>query len=287
MPVDCLADPDCPFSMVSSHRGLCGDEPENTLAGFLACQRAGVPMIEIDTQDTADGVPVLMHDGDVERTTDGASRYPGRTRVAQLTAAEFATLVVDDPRCAGDASDDPLRCRPPTFAALLAASDAQLLIFLDFKGGEVAHVADAIVAAGAVERVLFFDTDLDRLHEYRAIAPAGLVCPRVNSLDDAEALLGPEGADLELRWLHTDAAQVDDFSQRLDGTGIRQYFDIFIEVDLYLGSAEMQDDPAVAADHVDRARRYLLDFSARGGAGLGSNYAEQLNAWLYPEGFGL
>ena len=54
-----------------SHRGAAGIAPENTLSAVKAGVSAGAPFIEIDIRLTSDGVPVLMHDGSLDRTTDG------------------------------------------------------------------------------------------------------------------------------------------------------------------------------------------------------------------------
>jgi glycerophosphoryl diester phosphodiesterase len=58
--------------LVTSHAACKGHAPENTLAGIDAALRLGADAIEIDVHCTADGVPVLIHDETVDRTTDGA-----------------------------------------------------------------------------------------------------------------------------------------------------------------------------------------------------------------------
>jgi glycerophosphoryl diester phosphodiesterase len=50
-----------------AHRGGCADAPENTLAAFALALRRGATGLESDVWLTADGVPVLDHDGRVER----------------------------------------------------------------------------------------------------------------------------------------------------------------------------------------------------------------------------
>jgi glycerophosphoryl diester phosphodiesterase len=56
---------------VTSHAACKGHAPENTLAGIEAALRLGADAIEIDVHCTADGIPVLIHDDTVDRTTDG------------------------------------------------------------------------------------------------------------------------------------------------------------------------------------------------------------------------
>ena len=55
-----------------AHRGFSSAAPENTLAAFDLALESGFGHIELDAQLTADGVPVVIHDPNVDRTTDGS-----------------------------------------------------------------------------------------------------------------------------------------------------------------------------------------------------------------------
>lgn len=55
-----------------AHRGGGALAPENTLEGFAVAVRLGFRAVEFDVMLTADGVPVLLHDETLERTTDGS-----------------------------------------------------------------------------------------------------------------------------------------------------------------------------------------------------------------------
>jgi glycerophosphoryl diester phosphodiesterase len=57
--------------LVYGHRGLSGRYPENTLLAFREALAAGVDGIEFDVHATSDGVPVILHDRSLERTTNG------------------------------------------------------------------------------------------------------------------------------------------------------------------------------------------------------------------------
>jgi glycerophosphoryl diester phosphodiesterase len=75
-----------PYVLVLGHACAAGEAPANTLAGVRACIDAGVEGMEIDVQLCADGVPVLMHDDTVDRTTN--LRGPVREKtLAELQAA--------------------------------------------------------------------------------------------------------------------------------------------------------------------------------------------------------
>lgn len=53
------------------HRGAAGEAPENTLASFELALRHGADGIEFDVQLSSDGVPMVIHDARLTRTTSG------------------------------------------------------------------------------------------------------------------------------------------------------------------------------------------------------------------------
>ncbi|MFE2811706.1 glycerophosphodiester phosphodiesterase [Streptomyces nigra] len=69
------------------HRGVMGLEPENTLRSFVAAQQAGLDVIELDLHLSKDGALVVMHDTDVDRTTDGTGAIADKT-LAELRALD-------------------------------------------------------------------------------------------------------------------------------------------------------------------------------------------------------
>ncbi|MFE4857704.1 glycerophosphodiester phosphodiesterase [Streptomyces sp. NPDC056670] len=68
------------------HRGVMGVEPENTLRSFVHAERVGMDVIELDLHLSKDGALVVMHDAEVDRTTDGEGA------IGQLTLAELREL---------------------------------------------------------------------------------------------------------------------------------------------------------------------------------------------------
>lgn len=74
------------YPRIIAHR--CGGAlaPENSLAGLRLAARLGCRGVEFDAMLAADGVPVLIHDETLERTTSG------RGRVAAATSLELAEL---------------------------------------------------------------------------------------------------------------------------------------------------------------------------------------------------
>ena len=79
-----------------AHRGHAAVCPENTLPALDSAADAGARWVEIDVQLTADGVPVLLHDDDLERTSGH------KVSVFSLTAAALAGFCVGEPARFGE-----------------------------------------------------------------------------------------------------------------------------------------------------------------------------------------
>lgn len=72
--------------LIYGHRGAKGEAPENTLAGFQHAYRQGIRHFEMDIQLSSDGVPVVVHDHTVDRTTEAEGR------ISAFTAAQLGQL---------------------------------------------------------------------------------------------------------------------------------------------------------------------------------------------------
>ena len=73
------------------HRGAPLLAPENTLRAFELALGAGMDAIEFDVQHSGDGIPVVIHDETLERTTSGKGRVDSCT-VAELSSLGVPTL---------------------------------------------------------------------------------------------------------------------------------------------------------------------------------------------------
>jgi glycerophosphoryl diester phosphodiesterase len=80
--------------VVIAHRGGSAYAPENTLAAVDEAARLGAVWVENDVQRTRDGQLVVLHDDNLQRTTDVEQVFPGRApwKVKDFTAAEIARL---------------------------------------------------------------------------------------------------------------------------------------------------------------------------------------------------
>ncbi|MFF2075506.1 glycerophosphodiester phosphodiesterase [Kitasatospora sp. NPDC058162] len=150
----------CASPVVIGHRGAPFNAPENTMASFDTALDQGADWLETDVQTTRDGVPVLMHDPTVDRTTNG------KGAVADLTAAQIAALRVT----VGPGGAQPV----PTLEQLLqrlSGSSATLLMEIKWQRPEdVARIAR--LAAGSRAHVVLYSFSVAHLRQAHAVAPA-------------------------------------------------------------------------------------------------------------------
>jgi glycerophosphoryl diester phosphodiesterase len=107
---------------VIAHRGDSHAAPENTVAAIRTAIANNLDYVEIDVRLTADGVPVLLHDVDVDRTTDGEGL---------LTDFSFAELrKLDAGSWFGQAYTGE---RVPTLEEALAAARGGICVLADVK----------------------------------------------------------------------------------------------------------------------------------------------------------
>ena len=85
--------------IVIAHRGASGNWPENSLLAFRKALEAGATWLELDVHLSADGEIVVLHDEDLQRTTNGQGL------VGMKSFAELRGLEV------GQGGKDPAACR--------------------------------------------------------------------------------------------------------------------------------------------------------------------------------
>lgn len=160
--------------LIAAHRAGHLDAPENSLAAIDEAVRAGADIIEIDVKVSADGVPFLMHDQTVTRTTGGVGE------AESLTYAQVRALRLEG-------GSEP----PPTLVEALRSACGRVLVDLDLKTDRVAPVIAVVEGLGMTDQVLFFDSDSQVLAQVRRLAPQAVIMPRVSRPDGlAEAVEG-------------------------------------------------------------------------------------------------
>ena len=157
-------------ALIAAHRGDRAEAPENTLPAVAAALDGDLAFVEIDLQLTSDGVPVLMHDDTVDRTTNGEGP------VAEFTLAELTKL---------DAgkwfAKKYKKTRVPTFTEFLDVFARYVLdghdkkAMVELKGfwtrDQAQVVADAIFERQVEQRIVFESFDFTTLQNAEAVAP--------------------------------------------------------------------------------------------------------------------
>lgn len=156
-----------------AHRGRCLGDPEQALSSLQRLP-SWVRGVEVDVRLSADGVPVLMHDARVDRTTDGHGE------VAGLRADEIAALTLWPAE------------RVPTLAAYLGACAQRDMadVYLHLKvttEAAVAAVAADVRATGMAARTVLLFRQAKKARRARAVAPEvrlGLLGTTRDTLDE-------------------------------------------------------------------------------------------------------
>jgi glycerophosphoryl diester phosphodiesterase len=141
--------------LILGHRGAPRGAPENTMRAFRLALEEGADGVELDVQPSADGVPVVLHDDTLDRTTDQTGD------VSLLEWEQIATA-----RSEGEPVP-----RLEEVVEWAAASGAFLNVELKRPGAEAAAVA-AIVGAGLRGRTIFSSFLSASVAEVRRLDPA-------------------------------------------------------------------------------------------------------------------
>jgi glycerophosphoryl diester phosphodiesterase len=176
----CVRDVDCTDKLALGHRGtgsLGLLAPENTLEAFTMAWEMGADSIEIDVRDTEDGVPVLMHDDTVNRTTSGTGR------VDEMTLAEIKALEI---RALNPAV--PVQ-QVPTFREALALFRGRNLVDVDIKTADIPRLVEIIEEEGMLDAAYLLVGSVAEGLEARGANPAVALMPKVHGLDDVQAFL--------------------------------------------------------------------------------------------------
>lgn len=78
------------ITAIFAHRGSSATHPENTMAAFREAYRTGADGIELDVHLSKDGIPVVIHDEQIDRTSDGTGWVKDYT-LQQLKRFDFGS----------------------------------------------------------------------------------------------------------------------------------------------------------------------------------------------------
>lgn len=153
--------------LTAAHRAQWRSAPENSVPAILDAFEDGAEIVELDVRLTADGVPVLMHDTTVDRTTDGTGR------VDSLTLAQVQRLRLREGLGGSQAAltDE----RVPTLAEAMRLAKDRGLVNLDKGWPFREEIWDVLVETGTVRNGLHkSDAPVDEVQDFRATHPGAV-----------------------------------------------------------------------------------------------------------------
>ena len=203
--------------MFACHRGASRYVPENTLSAFEKAFRLHADFVEIDVRPSLDGDYFLLHDGRLDRTTNG------KGPIRDATTATIAGLD------AGSWFGRPFAgTRVPTLDEFLATVPKDVSVYFDAKDITPEALAAALARHGLVERTVVYQSP-EFLTRLKKINPRIRRMPGARSLEQVDKLaatLQPYAVDTP--WLMVSKAYID----HCHAAGVRVFADAPFIVDV-------------------------------------------------------
>jgi len=169
-------DASSPNVMVASHRATHHEFPENSLMAIEEAIKLGVDIIEIDVKVSKDGIPFLMHDRTMNRTTTGKGDPEG------FTWLELSQLFIVD-------KGKQTTYRIPTLEDALQLAKGKILVDLDLKTDRIEKLVEVVNRTGTKDIVFFFDSDFNVLSRIKALDKEFMIMPRAYSVAMADSAI--------------------------------------------------------------------------------------------------
>jgi len=162
--------------LVIGHRGYCQFAPENTLPSFKLALAAGADLVELDYFHSQDGQLVVIHDAELDRTTDATRKWGQKhIKVETKTATEIQSLDAGswfDPQYAGT--------KIPLLAEALDTIQKGSVTLIERKAGGPAACIKLLRGKNLINRVIVQSFDWEYLrafHEQEAEQVLGALGP--------------------------------------------------------------------------------------------------------------
>ena len=206
------------------------DTPENSIAAINNIISKGIEMIEVDVRVTSDGHLVVMHDRNIDRTTEGSGN------VSDYTLEELREFSLFDDN--GILTNE----RIPTLKEVLSLARGKLYVDLDIANKVLFDRVFPIVNQyGMLKQVIFFvSDDVSEVTSMIAKGSDVMAMPLVESQSDFNTY-----ANLDLELVHYTSAS---FTQNL----VQQARDRgwFIFMNSYINSGPPEEDNFSRIDRI-------------------------------------
>ncbi|MBP1839877.1 glycerophosphodiester phosphodiesterase family protein [Formosa algae] len=162
-----------------AHRAVHDTYPENSLEAIREAIRIGVDIAELDLRETKDGKLIIMHDGTLDRTTNGTGI------VKDLKWKDLKDLKLK----IGDSITNE---NIPTLEDVFKLAKGNILLDLDFKAKSeraIKNTYKLIKKKGMQKEVIFYLYDYKKVPMVYALNPDVKIMPRAYSAADVENIL--------------------------------------------------------------------------------------------------
>lgn len=236
---------------ISAHRGNSLMAPENTLSTFRKTLELGVNFIEVDVRTSSDGALVILHDGTLDRTTDGQGPIKNRTlnEIKSLSAGKgYGQEFIHE--------------QIPTLeetCQLIAQWNKKhvqkTFIYVDCKQVSAKPLVEILTQYELATSSVFYGND-GFLKELKEVYPQAKLLPALKSKEEIQLKvknLQPYAFDVS--WLSLNQALVDEIHSK----GILIFSDVlgpFDKTENYLKAKELKID-LIQTDHVKSVKESL------------------------------
>lgn len=184
--------------LVAAHRAEHHRYPENSLKAIQAAIALGVDIVEIDVKVSKDGVPFLMHDKTMDRTTNG------KGDPEELTWSELQKFVIVD-------KGKRTALKIPSLEEALTVAEGKILVDLDLKTDRIESILRIIKKTETKDIVFFFDSDYATLSAIHKADPDYMIMPRAHrytEADSAIALFDPPVVHIDFSFYSPETIQL-------------------------------------------------------------------------------
>ena len=156
--------------LIIGHRGMPSKAPENSLEGCIMAFEAGADVVENDVYLTKDGVVVVMHDGTIDRTTNGTGY------VESMTYEQLQQYTLD---AVGGIEGAKIPTLEEYFQEF---GNSDKIIFIEIKTGNqnvIKPVVDLIKEYNMESQVNIITFDTNQINRFKELAPeisTGYLC---------------------------------------------------------------------------------------------------------------
>jgi glycerophosphoryl diester phosphodiesterase len=232
--------------LVIAHRGYSSFAPENSLPSFKLALAAGADLVELDYHHSKDGVPIVIHDAELDRTTDATNKLgQAHIKVGALDAAEIQKFEAGswfDRSFAGT--------RILTLGEALDFIQKSGVTLIERKAGPPGKLAEILKERDLVNRLVVQSFDWEFLQQFHALLPdqvIGVLGPPSRLPDGTKP--PKEQKDLTPNWLEQAiklGANIIVWSKELSPESIKNAHARGLKVWIYT-----IDDPQLATAFLD------------------------------------